>query len=231
MPSIADIFSGSSPLPDQLPPDPFPIFVDWFSAAAARADQPNPNAMALATATPDGKPSVRMVLCKGIDAQTGSVYFYTNYRSRKASELEANPHAAVAFHWDHADLQVRLEGPVTHATDAESDAYFSSRRWESRVGAWASDQSQPIASRPALLAKVIATIDQLGLSPPALLHGDRVEIPRPPHWGGYRLWASSVECWAGATGRVHDRARWQRRVTLEGDAVSTGPWSATRLQP
>lgn len=235
MRSIADIFDGSSSLPDQLPADPFPTVVAWFDAAQSRKDQPNPNAIALATAAVNGataRPSVRMVLCKGIDAPGGSIYFYTNYTSRKATELDANPYASVVFFWDHADQQVRIEGRVVRAKAAESDAYFNTRRWESRVGAWASDQSKPIASRSALLDRVMTTIGDLGLSLPALmLRGKSVEIPRPPHWGGYRLWASAVECWVSGTGRIHDRARWQRAVTVEGEDVSTGAWSATRLQP
>lgn len=235
MRSIADIFDGSSPLPDQLPADPFPTVVAWFGAAQARKDQPNPNAIALATAAVHGataQPSVRMVLCKGIDAAGGSIYFYTNYTSRKAAELEANPYASIVFFWDHADQQIRIEGRIVRATAAESDAYFNSRRWESRVGAWASDQSKPVASRSALLDRVMTTISDLGLSLPALmLRGKSVEIPRPPHWGGYRLWATAVECWVSGTGRIHDRARWQRTVTIDGEAVTTGEWSATRLQP
>lgn len=232
MPSLADIFEGKSPLPDQLPSDPFPTVVAWLDEATARKDQPNPNAIALATATPDGIPSVRMVLCKGIDPETGSIWFYTNYTSRKAGELEANPHAAVVFHWDHQDRQIRIEGRVVHATAEESDAYFNSRRWESRVGAWASDQSKPIASRTALLKKVMNTVGELGLSLPVLLvRGKSVQIPRPPHWGGYRLYASAVECWVGGTGRVHDRARWLRAVTIDGNIIETGDWSSTRLQP
>ncbi|RMH13148.1 MAG: pyridoxamine 5'-phosphate oxidase [Planctomycetota bacterium] len=232
MPSIADVFDGKSPLPDQLPDNPFPILQDWLEGAWSRKDQPNPHSMALATATPEGSPSVRMVLCKHIDPDQGYVVFYTNYRSRKGRELDANPRASVCFHWDHVERQVRIEGIVVRSPAAESDAYFASRPWESRIGAWASDQSEPIASRSALLEKVMTRIGELGLSLPALmLSGNKVEIPRPPHWGGYRLWATSVECWAAGAGRIHDRARWERRVDQEDGTMRCGPWCSTRLQP
>jgi pyridoxamine 5'-phosphate oxidase len=232
MKSLADIFAGKSPLPDQLPDDPFPIVVSWLDEAMQRQDQPNPNAIALATTSPDGRPSVRQVLCKGIDAATGQIVFYTNYTSPKAADLDATGLASVCFFWDHQGRQVRLEGRVVRSPAAESDAYFASRAWQSRVGAWASDQSKPIASRSALLDKVMTTISELGLSLPALLlKGKSVEIPRPLFWGGYRLYASAVEIWVNGTGRIHDRARWERTVEVDGDTVSTGDWSATRLQP
>ena len=232
MKSLADILGGTSPLPDQLPDDPFPTVVSWFDEAMARQDQPNPNAIALATTSPDGHPSVRQVLCKGIDAATGHIVFYTNYTSPKAVDLDATGLASVCFFWDHLGRQVRLAGRVVRSPAGESDAYFASRRWESRVGAWASEQSRPIASRSALIGKVMTTIGDLGLSLPALLlKGKSVEIPRPPFWGGYRLYASAVECWVSGTGRIHDRARWERTVEVDGETVTTGDWSATRLQP
>ncbi len=230
--SLVDIFSGPSPLPDQLPHDPMPTVVAWFDEAHERKIQPNPNAIALATAAPSGLPSVRMVLCKEIRPDPGWVAFYTNRQSRKGHELEANPRAAVCFHWDALDRQIRIEGPVVHAPDSDSDAYFRSRRWESRIGAWASAQSSPIASRGQMLDRVMETIGQLGLSLPALvLRGNEAEIPRPPHWGGYRLWASAVEIWAGAASRVHDRALWERDVVKKEGEVVCGPWRSTRLQP
>lgn len=230
--SIADIFSGPSPLPDQLPADPMPMVCAWFEEAHQKRVQPNPNAIALATCTPDGRPSVRMVLCKEISPTQGWLVFYTNRQSRKGVELEANPRASVCFHWDALDRQIRIEGPVVHAPDADSDAYFRSRRWESRVGAWASAQSRPISSRGQMLDRVMETIGQLGLSLPGLLlSGNDAEIPRPPHWGGYRVWADSVEIWAGSATRIHDRARWVRNVTPSGGEMQVGAWEGTRLQP
>lgn len=232
MPSLADLFAGKSPLPDRLPADPFPIVAEWFAEALARKDQPNPDAMTLATADAEGRPSARMVLCRGIEPADGSIVFFTNYRSRKGRELETNPRAAAVFFWDHLDRQVRVEGVVTRTTDAESDTYFASRRWESRVGAWASEQSQPIAGRAALIDKVLSAVGDLGLSVPALVRGGAsVDIPRPPHWGGYRIHAAAVECWVSGIGRIHDRARWERTIETEGEAIKSGVWSATRLQP
>ncbi|MCL4221223.1 MAG: pyridoxamine 5'-phosphate oxidase [Phycisphaerales bacterium] len=232
MRSIADVFEGKSPLPDNLPTNPFPIFKSWLDEAWARKQQPNPHSMALATCTPDGFPSVRMVLCKEIDTENGYIVFYTNYRSRKGAELEANPRASVCFHWDHAERQVRMEGVVVRSPTSESDAYFATRPWESRVGAWASEQSKPIASRAALLEKVMTKIGDLGLSLPALLlAGDRVEVPRPPYWGGFRLWTTAVECWVSGAGRVHDRARWERALESTPTGMRGGVWKATRLQP
>lgn len=239
--SVADrllaIFSPGQTLPASLPDDPFPIVREWFDEARAKKVQPNPNAITLATVDADGRPSARIVLCKDLDAATGSLVFYTNYESRKSRALAANPHAAVIMHWDALDRQVRIEGPVVRATAEESDAYFNSRPWQSRIGAWSSRQSEPIDSRTALLRQVLRTCDQLGLSPLELLtNGNSVKIPRPPHWGGWRLWAERVELWLGATGRVHDRAAWTRTVPAAGElrvgvAPACGAWSATRVQP
>ena len=134
-------------LPEPAPPDPMPLFVGWFRDAEACGKYDDPNAMSLATATPDGRPSVRVVLCKGIEADTGAIHFYTNYGSRKGSELERNPLAAVVFHWPHAKRQARLEGIIEKLTEAESDAYFKSRPLLSRIGASISRQSTPIESR------------------------------------------------------------------------------------
>jgi pyridoxamine 5'-phosphate oxidase len=229
---ILDRFSHERPLPEPLPADPMPLFKAWFDAAVAAKKQANPNCMYLATATADGEPSVRTVLCKGIDAAGGSLEFYTNYTSRKAGELEATSRAAVLFHWDDADRQVRIEGPVVRVTAAESDAYFATRHWQSRLGAWASDQSRPIASRADLLAKVGRAVAQhLGASALGILAGRDVVIPRPPHWGGYRVFAERVELWQGGTGRVHDRAEWRRALTASGAGFAGGAWAATRLQP
>lgn len=220
-------------LPEPLPADPFGTLTRWFDEAQAAKNQPNPNAMTLATADADGRLSARVVLCKAIHPDPGRLVFYTNYTSRKGMALEANPRAAIVMHWDHADRQVRVEGPVTRSPAEESDAYFASRRWESRLGAWASDQSKPIASREALLEQVAEKAIELGVDLSKIVdgRGDELEIPRPPHWGGFRLWAERVELWCGGTGRVHDRAVWARELAADGDGFACGAWSATRLQP
>ncbi len=223
---------GREFLPEPLPSDPFPLFLSWFNDAAARAVQPNPNAFTLATVDPDGRPAARILLCKSVDPAAGAITFFSNYTSRKGRAMEANPRAAACFHWDALDRQVRVEGPVARVSAQESDAYFASRPWESRVGAWASEQSRPIASQADLAAKVMASMQRFGLdpmNPPA--RGAPVTIPRPPHWGGYRLTADRVELWVSGPGRIHDRAAWTRAVTQAGAGFQTGPWSGTRVQP
>lgn len=227
-----DVFDAGERLPDPLPSEPFALLAAWFDEAQTAKNVPNPNAMTLATVDPDGHPSARVVLCKGIDAAGGTLTFFTNYQSRKGLALTAHPRAAVVFHWDHADRQARVEGAVERVSDAESDAYFSTRAWESRVGAWASAQSQPIESREALLEKVMNAILNLGIDLGAAMRGDPVRIPRPSHWGGYRILADRVELWVGGTGRVHDRAGWTRSICA-GKCTQTiaSAWVASRIQP
>jgi pyridoxamine 5'-phosphate oxidase len=223
---------GEGPiLPEPLPADPFSIFNAWFDQAVADRRQPNPNAFTLATVDPDGRPSARIVLCKAVDPAAGAISFFTNYTSRKSDALAANPLAAAVFHWDFHDRQARLEGPVTRLGDADNDAYFASRPWQSRIGSWASNQSKPIASRAALLEQVAAAMKRFGLDP-ANPPSDRDEarIPRPAHWGGWSLQAARVELWVGGLGRVHDRAAWVRSAPAAPGRI-TAPWSSTRLQP
>lgn len=210
-------------LPETLPAEPMPVVAEWLAEAQRRGDQPNPNAMVLATCDDQGRPAARVVLAKEIDAKAGTVRFVTNYDSRKGQELAANPRAALVIHWDHRHRQVRIEGIVRRASAADSDAYFAARARNSQLGAHASAQSQPIASRAAMQEKFDAAKTRFPES---------TAVPRPAHWGGYVLWADAVELWVEGTARVHDRARWQRHLALEGDAVRpVGAWSATRLQP
>jgi len=209
-------------LSEPLPAEPLALAASWLAQAWANRQQPNPNAMVLATSTADGHPSARVVLCKEIVPDPGFVVFYTNYLSRKGRELADNPRAAIVLHWDHMHRQVRVEGRIVKAPEADSDAYFASRARESRVGAWASKQSEPIESRKALL-DAVAEAGKRFPNP---------EVPRPAHWGGYRLWAEAVELWSEGAARIHDRARWTRTLTPNGsDSFVAGPWSATRLQP
>ena len=210
------------PLPGELPVDPMPLFAQWFDAARARAAQPNPDAMVLATATPDGRPSARVVLLKKLVVDPGYVVFYTNYRSRKGREIEANPRGAAAVHWDALGRQVRLEGSLQVSPPEESDAYFASRSLDSRIGAWASLQSEPLEGRSTLLARVAAETARFFAT----------TVPRPPHWGGYRLWPEAVELWAEGRFRIHDRARWTRTLEPAGsNGFRAGAWRATRLYP
>ena len=211
--------SGS--LPATLPGDPMPLAHEWFAKARADKVQPNPDSMVVATATADGRPSARVVLCKHFVVDPGYLVFFTNYASRKGDELAANPRAAAVFHWDTLSRQVRFEGPILRSPDAESDAYFATRALDSRLGAWASLQSQPLDSRTTLLKRVAVETAR---------HG--TQVPRPPHWGGYRLWPETVELWIEGSFRVHDRARWTRTLADGGaQGFTPGPWQSTRLYP
>jgi pyridoxamine 5'-phosphate oxidase len=211
-------FTGT--LPSTLPADPMPIVEAWFREARERKVQPNPDSMVLASATPDGSPSARVVLCKRLVADPGYVVFFTNYESRKGHELAANPRVAGVFHWDAMSRQVRLEGRVELSPAKESDEYFSSRALDSRIGAWASLQSQPLDSRATLLKRVAIEAARHGTAP-----------TRPPHWGGYRFWPESVELWCEGAFRVHDRAIWRRSIERTADGFGVGSWQSTRLYP
>jgi len=222
-------------LPDPLPAEPLGIAAAWLEQATEAGIQPNPNAMVLATVDARGQPSARVVLCKDIRPQPGTVTFYSNYDSRKGTELAANPRAALVLHWDRMHRQVRIEGQVVRTTAAESDRYFASRAWQSRVGAWASRQSTPIASRAALAATVDEVAQRLGVpSPNRSEHraaDPGIPIPRPPHWGGWHLWAETVELWVEGSARLHDRARWTRSLARGAAGFEAGHWSSTRLNP
>lgn len=227
---LADQFAPTELLAEPLVPDPMPLVKEWFDRAHRERVQPNPNAMSLATVDRSGRPQCRIVLCKGMNIERGWVMFFTNYQSRKGEAIDANPRAALVMHWDTLDRQVRIEGTVERATAAESDAYYASRPIESRLGAWSSDQSRPIGSRAELLERVRQTADRFGITP-AMVERNEGQIERPPHWGGFRVWAERVELWVAGPGRVHDRAVWERDVTPFAGEMRCGPWHATRLQP
>jgi pyridoxamine 5'-phosphate oxidase len=207
------------PLPGTLPADPLPLVATWLADAARNVR--NSTAMTLATVGRDGRPAARMVICRGFDATAGAFVFYTDRDSDKGAELETRPWAALVFHWDVVERQIRVAGPVTDVADAESDAYWASRPPEARAAAAASDQSRPLASRAALLARIADVT--------ARARGG--EIARPKRWGGYRVWAERVELWVGQPGRAHDRARWIRALTRKGEGFAGGEWSGTRLMP
>jgi len=223
-------------LPDPLPLDPMPLASTWLRQAWDEQVQPNPNAMVLATADAASRPSARVVLCKDIVPQPGYVVFYTNYDSRKGRELGANPRAAAVFHWDDLHRQLRVEGMVAPSPPSESDDYFASRSWRSRIAACASAQSEPIGSRAALIQRLREEAERLGAPDPTTAPPDDQEpefhVPRPACWGGYRLWADAVELWVEGEHRAHDRARWTRALEPHPDGVfGTGPWHHVRLQP
>jgi pyridoxamine 5'-phosphate oxidase len=190
--------------------DPLALFATWF--AEAQATEPNDaNAMALATATPDGRPSARMVLLKG-HGPDGFV-FYTNAESRKGGEIRANPHAALLFHWKSLGRQVRIEGPLEEAIAHLADAYFASRHPDSRLGSAASDQSRPLDSRETYLARVAELREA---------HPDGA-VPRPPHWTGFRLRPERIEFWISRDYRLHERRLFVR--------AENGGWTSTLLYP
>jgi pyridoxamine 5'-phosphate oxidase len=190
-------------------PDPFDLFREWMAAAEA-AGIFLPEAITVATASPDGTPSARMMLLKGVDDR--GFRFFTNYESRKADELNANPRAAIVCHWAVLERQVRIEGAIERLTADESFAYFSTRPRGARIGAWASQQSRPLADR-AELERRIADRER------EFADGD---VPLPPYWGGFRLVPARIEFWQGRVNRLHDRLRYDR--ANEG-------WSVVRLYP
>ena len=191
--------------------------------------------MSLATTDADGRPSVRVVLCKEIVVDPGYLVFYTNYQSHKGRELAMQPWAAVVFQWDELGRQLRVEGPVGTSPAAESDDYFASRPWQSRLAALTSRQSAPIASRQDLLDQLRAMAARFGTPDPASAGddaGSSLTLPRPPGWGGYHLWAATVELWVEGEHRLHDRVCWTRELKISGGTHSqNGPWQHQRLQP
>ncbi len=195
------IFAGS---------DPFEIAGRWLSEAE-KTELNDPNAIALATVDPDGMPNARMVLLKEIEAD--SFVFYTNYESAKAAELDAAGKAAFVMHWKSLRRQLRVRGTITRENGPQADEYYASRSLKSRLGAWASKQSQPLSSRTALMAEVAKVTAKLGPNP-----------PRPPFWGGYRLTPTEIEFWADGAFRLHDRFRWKR-------AEPGLAWHVERLNP
>lgn len=188
--------------------DPLRQFELWLQQAID-GQVPEPNAMTLATVGNDGRPSTRVVLVKGVDAR--GIAWYTNFNSRKGQELAGNPFAALQFHWVELERVVRIEGRVERVADAEADAYYASRPLDSRIGAWASPQSQVIAGRTVLVAQAARYAAQFALHP-----------PRPPHWGGFRLVPDRWEFWQGRKSRLHDRLRYR---------LDNGQWVRERLAP
>lgn len=192
--------------------DPIALFSEWL-AEAEQGEPHDANAMSLATVDADGQPSVRMVLLKGYGPD--GFVFYTNRESRKGEALEANPKAALLFHWKSLRRQVRIEGPVEWVDEATSDAYFASRPRDSRIGAWASDQSRPMDSRSTFLARIAKYAAKYAVG----------DVPRPPHWGGYRVIPERIEFWVDKKSRLHERTIYIR------DEAAAGGWRTETIYP
>ena len=229
-----------------LAADPFEMFHRWMNDAIA-ARLPEPNAVVVATATPDGVPSVRMVLLKGVSAE--GFVFFTNLWSRKGEELRANPACALLFPWHPLERQIRVEGPASMLAEDEVAAYFATRPRRSRIGAWASPQSREVAGREELAASYAALEERFGGGDGTSedgrsgrgasgagasgggTPGDEGEVPVPPEWGGFRVRPESFEFWQGRPGRMHDRLVYRRGDAAEGGATPTPGWTIHRLAP
>jgi pyridoxamine 5'-phosphate oxidase len=204
-------------LADPLPEEPFGLLAHWMHEARS-LDVINPDAMGVTTVADDGTPRSRTVLCRGIDAASGTLTFFTNRNSMKGQHLTSRPRASALFYWDALARQVCASGAVELASEGESDAYWASRPRLSQLAAWGSAQSEPIPSRSALIAQVATVAERFGG------YDGTEPVPRPPHWGGYRIVVQDIELWVGAAGRLHDRVRWRR-------AGPGKPWTYQRLQP
>jgi pyridoxamine 5'-phosphate oxidase len=218
-----------STLPSPTPEDPVPVVSIWLAEIVSSGHGKNPNAMALATSNRAGAPSLRMVLLKEI-APAGYAVFYSNYQSRKGTELDENPRAAAMLYWEPLGRQVRFEGPVVRSPAAESDAYFATRPALSQLNAWSSAQSRPLASQADLERAAARIGRELGIE-----HDGAAAtraVPRPAHWGGYRLWFETVELWVEGANRFHERLQYRRELEpADTHTYRAGPWSKQRLQP
>lgn len=221
-------FDERNLLPEILPDDPMHQAKRWFDRTNSEKWQPNPNAMTLSTVDKNNAPSSRIVLCKYFVADPGYIVFFTNYNSRKGKEIRDNSEVSLVFHWDNIGRQLRIKGIAVYSPSSESDEYFASRNRGSQISAWGSNQSQPVESRSELIKQMNDKLDEFDNSG---THNEK-EIPRPPHWGGIRVWAHEIELWMDGEDRVHDRARWTRKLKINQDnSFSTSKWIGTRLQP
>jgi pyridoxamine 5'-phosphate oxidase len=218
-------------LSQSMTQNPLLLLQSWFNEALELDLQPNPDTMAIATSNSQGLPNVRMVLCKEINTEEGYVVFYTNYNSVKSMEIRENPKCSALFHWDKLGYQIRIRGEILQSPDEENDAYFASRHLGSQVGAWASNQSNPVVDRQALDDQFRKILDRFNLTNESITRNEK-KIPRPPHWGGYRLWIEEIEFWLNQKDRLHDRLHFRRALTISSEGIETEKnWTVKRLQP
>ncbi len=218
-------------LSQSMTQNPLLLLQSWLNEAMELDLQPNPDTMAIATSNSQGLPNVRMVLCKEINTEEGYVVFYTNYNSVKSLEIKENPKCSALFHWDKLGYQIRIRGEILQSPDEENDTYFASRHLGSQVGAWASNQSDPVEDREALDGQFKKILDRFNLTSESITRNEQ-KIPRPPNWGGYRLWIEEIEFWLNQKDRLHDRLHFRRALTISSEGIETEKkWTVKRLQP
>ena len=218
-------------LSQSMTQNPLLLLQSWLNEAMELDLQPNPDTMAIATSNSQGLPNVRMVLCKEINTEEGYVVFYTNYNSVKSLEIKENPKCSALFHWDKLGYQIRIRGEILQSPDEENDTYFASRHLGSQVGAWASNQSDPVEDREALDGQFKKILDRFNLTSESITRNEK-KIPRPPNWGGYRLWIEEIEFWLNQKDRLHDRLHFRRALTISSEGIETEKkWTVKRLQP
>ena len=218
-------------LSQSMTQNPLLLLQSWLNEAMELDLQPNPDTMAIATSNSQGLPNVRMVLCKEINTEEGYVVFYTNYNSVKSLEIKENPKCSALFHWDKLGYQIRIRGEILQSPDEENDTYFANRHLGSQVGAWASNQSNPVKDREALDDQFKKILDRFNLTSESITRNEQ-KIPRPPNWGGYRLWIEEIEFWLNQKDRLHDRLHFRRALTISSEGIETEKkWTVKRLQP
>lgn len=216
-------------LPESPPEDPLREAAAWLDDATEAAVQRHANAMTLATVSADGKPSARVVLLKYLSSTDGFATFYTHYESRKAIEIAATGYAAAVLHWDKLGRQIRFEGPIVRAPEADSDEYFATRPLGSQINAWVSAQSRPLDSIESLVTSAREKMSEFGVDAD---ESGGAAVARPAFWGGYRLWLDALEFWQEGADRFHERVRYERELTpRDAHGFDAGPWNWRRLQP
>ena len=211
--------------------NPMEVLKNWIKEVSDDKKQHNPNCFSIATTDQEGASNVRMVLCKEINITDGYIVFYTNYNSNKASELDFQSECSGVFHWDNYGYQVRFKGYAIKSPKNESDDYFYSRSLGSQVSAWASDQSKCISDREELNKQFDAVLKKFSIEKNQISANDK-KLPRPPFWGGYRIWIHQLEIWLNQHDRFHDRILFQRNLSFKNDQyITTQDWRKKRLQP